>query len=55
LPETTKPGGQKEAPLDADAPNTAKKEERVPSRKVRWEKKTVKKPEELIDDAHLEG
>jgi hypothetical protein len=40
--------------LDADAPDTPKKEERVPTRKVRWEKKIVNNPEEWIDNATLE-
>jgi hypothetical protein len=40
--------------LDSDAPNTSKQEKRVPSRQVRWERKVVDKPEELVDDAHLE-
>jgi hypothetical protein len=55
LPETTKPGGQKDTPLDADAPKAPKKEEPVPSRKIRWEgKRSINKPEEFVKDADLE-
>ena len=40
--------------MDRDAPNTSKKEKRIPSRKVRWEKRTVNKPEDFIDKAELQ-
>jgi hypothetical protein len=52
--KTTKPSGQEEASLDADAPITPKSEKGIPSRTVRWEKKIVDKPEEFIDHADLE-
>lgn len=56
MPETTKPGGQKETPLDADAPNAPKKEELVPSRKIHWvEKRSINNPEEFVRKADLES
>ena len=41
--------------MDVDTANSTKKEERLPSKRVRWEKRTVNKPDEFVDDADLEG
>lgn len=55
MPETLKSSGQEKSPLVADAPNSVKREERIPSDgRVRWKKKTtINKPEEFVEDADL--